>query len=143
MKKIILAVLPVLLVAGLLFDTGCKKSDAGDEDALIGITWVLQTIRYPANTVTVERTFTMLFNSDGSLDMVVDCNTCSGSYSIGDNNGISFPGAFACTEADCGPASEDTEFHDAMDSVSRYEVSGNTMRLHFNNQVSSLDFIAQ
>jgi len=144
MKKIILAVLPVLMVTGLLFDTGCKKSDADDPDGqLVGITWVLQTIRYPSRTVTVQRTFTMLFNSDGSLDMVVDCNVCGGSYTTGDNNALSFPGAFACTEADCGPDSEDTEFHEALDSVSRYEVDGNVMRLYFNNQVSSLDFVAQ
>ena len=143
MKKIIFAVLTVLIFMGLLINTGCWKSDSTDEDTLVGITWVLQTIRYPGRTVTIEETFTMLFNNDGSLDMVVDCNTCGGSYALGDNNAISFPGALGCTEVACGPDSKDVEFHDALESVSRYEVDGNVMRLHFNNQLSTLDFIAQ
>jgi hypothetical protein len=37
----------------------------------------------------------------------------------------------------------DDEFHEALNSASRYEVDGNRLRVYFNNESSQLNFIAE
>jgi heat shock protein HslJ len=144
MKKYIGVFIVILIVTGLLFQPGCKKSEEPIENPLTGINWVLQTIQYSAaNVIVIEDPFSILFYNDGTHEMVVDCNTCVGTYEIGANAAITFTSHSECTEAFCGQDSRDAEFHVALDSASRYEIDGSSLRIYFNNGASLLNFNAQ
>lgn len=128
----------LLGVIGLIGFTACKETD---DNALVGITWALESINYSSqNIVTVDKPFTILFKDDGTIDMLVDCNNCFGTYVLGANKSIESMDHGGCTEADCGPESKDDEFHAALDTVTRYDVDGNRMQLFFNNGDSTLEF---
>ncbi len=144
MKKYIGALFIIFIVTGLLFQAGCKKSEEPIANPLTGINWVLQTIQYsPQNVIAIEDPFSILFKNDGTHEMVVDCNTCVGTYEIGANAAIISITHSECTEAFCGQDSRDAEFHAALDTASRYEIDGNSLRIYFNNGASLLNFNAQ
>jgi heat shock protein HslJ len=134
------------VVWGMMFHTGCKKSDINDppDMSIVGVRWILESIQYSAASVipSVE-TFNILLNEDSTVEMEVACNYCAGTYELGNNNFILFDySTIACTEVYCGDDSMDDEFHDALNSASRYEVDGNRLRVYFNNESSQLNFIA-
>jgi heat shock protein HslJ len=127
----------------LALHAGCKKSGSIPDNPLTGIKWNLESIQYAGQqAVPVERIFNILFNEDFSFRMQVDCNTCSGAYALGDNNALSFSVQMACTDAFCGDESPDQEFHAAIETVSRYDIDGNNLRLYFNGGQSHLSFIS-
>lgn len=144
MKKYIGVFFVIFIVTGLLFQPGCKKSEEPIANPLIGINWVLQTIQYsPQNVIAIEDLYSIQFKDDGTHGMVVDCNTCVGTYEIGANASIRFITHSECTEAYCGDDSRDAEFHVALDSAYRYEIDGNSLRIYFDNGASLLNFNAQ
>jgi heat shock protein HslJ len=134
------------MVSGILFHTGCKKSDVNEppDMSIIGVKWVLESIQYSAvNVIPIQEIFSILLKEDYSLEMEVDCNNCGGEYTLGNNNFILFDySTIFCTEAYCGDDSLDTEFHEALNSATKYEVDGNRLRIYFNNESSQLNFIA-
>lgn len=134
----------VVSITLLLLPTGCKKSESNPDNDIAGIQWILESIRYSdQNVVQIEELFTILFNNDGSLQMEVDCNTCAGTYQLGAGNSITFTDHIACTEVFCGVNSKDTEFHDALDTASRYEKDGTILTIFFNSEQSRLIFHAR
>ncbi len=142
MRKTLLFIIVVLIGSGLIFNSACKKDDSDNQ--LTGTTWILETIQYSSqNIIQVENTFSMNFHEDEILVMVVDCNSCSATYSLGSNNQLTIDGNTACTEVDCGPDSLDDQFHAALATVSSYELDGSTLRLIFNNASSTLNFRSQ
>jgi heat shock protein HslJ len=134
------------LVSGMVFYTGCKKSEIINppDMSVKGVKWILELIQYSAgNVVPIEDTFYILLKEDFTVEMQVDCNYCGGTYMLGDNNFILFDySTMVCTEAYCID-SMDAEFHDALNTASRYEVNGNRLRIYFNNEASRLNFIAE
>ena len=144
MKKGLFIFLFAVIMMGMVCHHACKKSDSDSDSALVGIQWILESIRYSdQNIVQIEKIFSILFNRDKSLEMEVDCNTCAGTYELGPNRSISFIDHMSCTEVYCGPGSKDAEFHAALDTASRYDISGNTLKIYFNAGQSTLDFYAQ
>ncbi|UCH92450.1 MAG: META domain-containing protein [Candidatus Aminicenantes bacterium] len=146
MKRFFLIFMLLFMVSGMVFYTGCKKSDLNDppDMSVVGVKWILESIQYSArNVITIEEMFYILLKEDFRVEMEVDCNYCAGSYALGNNNFILFDySTIACTEADCGDDSLDEEFHEALNTASRYEVDGNRLRVYFNNEQSQLNFIA-
>lgn len=146
MKKKVFVSMLVIIFIGLAVHPGCKKSDIVQENPLWGARWVLQSFEYSAqNILLVIRPFSLLFRENGTVDMVVDCNTCIGNYEA-DNNGsgsLTFIDHTGCTEIFCGEDSVDNEFHAALDSASRYEINGMELKIYFNNGQSRLNFFGQ
>ena len=146
MKRFLLISIVLFMVSGILFHTGCKKSDVNEppDMSIIGVKWVLESIQYSAvNVIPIQEIFSILLKEDYSLEMEVDCNNCGGEYTLGNNNFILFDySTIFCTEAYCGDDSLDTEFHEALNSATKYEVDGNRLRIYFNNESSQLNFIA-
>ncbi len=144
MKRFFLLFMLLFFIFGLVLHTGCKKSDISPDSLLQGVKWILESIQYSAqNVVPIEETFYILFNEDLTFQMQVDCNSCTGTYVLGANNSLTFADQMACTDAYCGDDSKDNEFHAAIDTVSRYDVDGNRLRLYFSNEQSHLNFIAE
>ena len=146
MKRFLLFFMLFFLVSGMIFHTCCKKSELINpaDMSVKGVKWILESIQYSAgNVVPIEDTFYILLKEDFTVEMQVDCNYCGGTYALGDNNFILFDySTMVCTEAYCID-SMDTEFHDALNTASRYEVNGNRLWIYFNNESSQLNFIAE
>jgi heat shock protein HslJ len=143
MKRFLVIILLFCVISGMAFHTGCKKGKQITDYPLQGIKWILESIQYSnQNILSIERMFYVLFNEDLTFRMQVDCNTCNGTYSLGANQAILFSRQMACTDAFCGDDSPDNEFHAALETVSKYDVNGNRLRLYFNNEQSFLNFIA-
>lgn len=142
MKKYGFVLLSVMIAGAMLLFPGCRETKI--INPLTGVNWILQSFRYgDQNIVTVERTFSLLFKEAGEVDMQVDCNTCYGTYVIGADNVLYFTSHGGCTEIYCGQESRDQEFHQALDTASRYDKQGNTLLIYFNNQDSVLTFISR
>lgn len=142
MKKHGCVLLAGIIAGAMLLFPGCRETEI--INPLTGVTWILQSFRYDdQNIVTVERTFSLLFKDGGEVDMQVDCNTCYGTYVTGAGNVLYFTSHGGCTEIYCGDDSRDQEFHQALDTASRYEKQGNTLLIYFNNQNSILTFISR
>jgi heat shock protein HslJ len=133
MKKIFSFSMVLLFISGLMLVSlgGCKKSAEYSIDDLIDFTWVLQEFHYSDQLIiAAEQTFTIVFRSDDTVEMKVDCNNCFGNYSAVRGT-LSFLDSFACTEAHCGNESQDQRFMVVMNNVSRYEITGNTLKIYF------------
>lgn len=148
MKQFLLIFILLFMVSlGLLVHTGCKKSDINEppDMSIVGVRWMLESIQYSAvNVIPIVETFFILLKEDSNVEMEVDCNYCAGTYELGNNNFILLDySTIACTEAYCGDDSMDDEFHEALNSATKYEVDGNRLRVYFNNESSQLNFIAE
>jgi len=144
MKKYVLVFLMAVIFIGTMIHFGCKKSDSIVENPLWGAKWILEAIQYSdQNIVLIRRPFSLLFKQDGTVDMVVDCNECFGTYEVGDNGSLSFLDHGSCTEVFCGDDSNDDAFHAALDTASRYEIIGRSLRIFFNNGQSRLNYTAE
>jgi heat shock protein HslJ len=147
MKQFLLIFMLIFMVSGMVFHTACKKSDINDppDMSIVGVKWILESIQYSAaNVVPIEEIFYILLKEDSRVEMEVDCNYCAGTYELGNNNFILFDySTIACTEAYCGDDSMDDQFHEALNSATKYEVDGNRLRVYFNNESSQLNFIAE
>jgi heat shock protein HslJ len=146
MKRFLFLFILLFMVWGMVFHTGCKKSDINEppDMSIVGVKWMLESIQYSAaNVIPIAEIFFIQLKEDLSLEMEVDCNYCAGTYELGNNNFILFDySTIACTEAYCGDDSRDDDFHDALNSATKYEVDGNRLRVYFNNESSQLNFIA-
>jgi heat shock protein HslJ len=144
MKRFLAILILLCVIPGMAFHPGCKKSNLITDYPLQGIKWILESIQYSnQNILSIERMFYVLFNEDLTFQMQVDCNTCNGTYALGANHSILFSRQMACTDAFCGDDSKDNEFHAALDTVSKYDLNGDRLRLYFNNEQSQLNFIAE
>ena len=147
MKRFLLIFMLLFMVSGTVFYTACKKSniDKPPDMSIVGVKWILESIQYSVvNIIPIDEIFFIRLRDDYRLEMEVDCNYCAGTYELGNNNFILFDyTTIACTEADCGEDSRDDEFHDALNSATRYEVDGNRLRVFFNSESSQLNFIAE
>jgi heat shock protein HslJ len=142
MKRRLFMSILVICFMGFTFHTGCKTDNPNsNSDLLFNIEWVLESIRYSTlNIVPIQDSFSILFRQNGSIDLEVDCNMCTGTFELGENGAMTITDHSLCTEVFCGPDSRDAEFHTALDSVNRYEIVGNNLRIFFNNGQSLLNF---
>lgn len=135
-KNVVTFVSITFLVLAVILLPGCKESEVTPTNTgFVGKMWVLQSIFYNGIGESFPSgTFSIRFNNDGSFDMNADCNSCGGTYSLGNEGIITFPSGFVCTEVDCGPGSGDTEFLAAMNRVVGYQYdseSGKFLALFF------------
>ena len=144
MKNLLLIVMIIIIgfVVGVF--TGCKKVHHQINSPLTGVKWILKSIKNPiGNMVSIEKPFSLLFHDNGEFYATVDCNLCSGTYTLNGNNSISFLDQIICTEVYCGPDSKDGVFHKALNSASAYEISSNQLVIYFNSNSGILNFVAE
>lgn len=104
--------------------SSCSTGTSPDELSEMQGNWELQSLQLGGATVQIPNpeSYTVRFNSDGSLDIRADCNGCFGSYET-DGNSISI-GTLGCTAAACLPGSLGTQYAAALSSASSFERSG-------------------
>ncbi len=142
MKGVLGRLLLGLFLILIIFQTGCKQTDTFGILDLLEKKWILNSIHYsPENVISSTGDFSIIFENNGMLTMQVDCNGCSGKYTLGDNNSISLQFEL-CTQAYCGPDSLDSQFHETLENSTRFEIIGNNLRIYFSN-TGYLDFTSQ
>jgi heat shock protein HslJ len=77
--------------------------------ALLRQPWILHSFKRDSSLIKIAtpEKYALTFMVDGSVRVIIDCNTCDGLYSAA--NGISqlYMMQFACTNVLCGPDSQD------------------------------------
>jgi heat shock protein HslJ len=108
------AVLAVFTLAGCTTTPDTTESGTG-EFSLTGTVWQWESVTIAGqDTLTVPNpaSYTIIFNEDGTLGGMNDCNSYTGTYTT-ENNGIQIqPGA--TTAAFCGEESMDLLFSESL-----------------------------
>lgn len=137
MKKTLLCLLKVIVLVGFIIFPACKESDTNTSSPLVGVSWQLQSIALlESNVIPVPERITVLFKSDETVALSVDCNTCFCNYTAYEPNALYF-GTPSCTEAYCGVNSHDLLFKTLLSYVYEYEITGDTLRVTFMNPTTS------
>src|SRR5215211_2689584 len=100
--------LPLVLLILTVGTVGCDESPTGPTE-LVDITWKLETVaRVGSAIVTVPNPeqFTVRFETNGTLSVKADCNSCTGRYVL-DGSSVSV-GNLACTLVACPTPGVDT-----------------------------------
>jgi heat shock protein HslJ len=82
--------------------------------------------------------YTLRFFPDGTMNIVADCNTGSGTYTL-DGNAMTIQ-VGTLTTAFCGEDSLDTQFLAYLDQVTAYDLAGNYLALILAEEAGQLGF---
>jgi heat shock protein HslJ len=137
-------ILPVgLSVLVLLVAVACAPAATpAPTNSLTGIVWQWTTVTDQGKTTTVPNpeNYTIIFNTDGTLNGKADCNTFNGVYS--QQNGFTIK-LGASTMAYCGDASLDLQYTQLLSNVAAggpdgagglaLETAGGAQRMLFKN----------
>ena len=140
LKELFLFTLLLMLQAGCSDDLGLSDDTQAVE--LISTKWVLRSIDVPDSQdieVDTNKSFSIQFFEDLHLSGINDCNDYFGVYKISDNSSLSLDSLIS-TAVGCGE-SIDREYSRALHSVYSYEISNNMLRLYYDENNSSLNYI--
>lgn len=114
-----IVLLAVLAVAGLVLvgcnSTGGTTESVTDEFSLTGVEWQWQSVTIAGQetqTISNPASYTIVFNEDGTLYGMNDCNSYGGTYTT-ENGGIQIQ-LGASTAAFCGEQSMDLLFSQSL-----------------------------
>lgn len=100
---------------------------------ITGKLWQLQSIRQASGTTTITTPdkYTALFDTDSSVSILADCNSCTAACAITPRQdyiaGALSVSAPVCTKMYCGAASKDGLFTSIISNVAQYWISGNKL----------------
>ena len=123
--------IPVLLVL-IFISCDLFKTQDSEDLPLTETRWELISFHYLFQSPILVKNseFTIVFSDTGTVQSKVDCNWCSGEFTLSAQNAISIQLGI-CTEAYCGDDSKDNDFHDAITNITRYVIDENTLKLFF------------
>jgi heat shock protein HslJ len=119
-----LALVVVILAVGAV---GCDENPVSPSE-LVDITWQLQSVSRVGNPVVNvpnPEQFTVRFETNNTIAVRADCNTCTGGYTL-DGESLSI-GQLACTLIACPSPGLDALYTAALQNVRTAEVSGNEL----------------
>lgn len=131
MNKVLITIVAMvaLLVGGFLVLNNYiyqeKQADPTDA-SLTSQTWTWVAALYNDGREVVPQdptAFTLNFGTDGTFDATTDCNSMSGSYTVGDDGQISF-GPIAMTKMFCEGSQEQTFSRLLTDTTTYHITSG-------------------
>jgi heat shock protein HslJ len=130
----------VSLMVVILFASACsaQKAQAG----VIGITWqwvgMVETKPASQSVVPTPENYTLILETDGSLNIKADCNRVNGSYTIGSSTLTIELGA--STMAFCGEQSVDQKFLESLRNVASYTIENDQLVLILKNDAGKMTF---
>ena len=119
--------LPLVLLILTVGAVGCDESPTGPTE-LVDITWKLETVAHVGSalvTVPNPDQYTVRFETNGTLSVRADCNTCTGRYVL-DGSTVSI-GNLACTLIACPTPGVDTLFTSGLQNAKTVTVSNNNL----------------
>ncbi|MCK6623387.1 MAG: META domain-containing protein [Calditrichaceae bacterium] len=133
----------------IIFSTSCKESISIDgskssDEPIIGITWKLasiDTINGGVQAIYSGQEYTLLIKEDSTASGRSHCNLYEARVRLG-NGTITFFD-LAETEMWCRPPSLDGEYIHALLAASHYRVSGQKLKIFYNNQQNVLNFTGE
>jgi len=133
----------VVSLSGLALLVACAPAATpAPSNSITGIVWQWTTVTDQGKTTTVPNpeNYTIIFNTDGTLNGKADCNTFNGVYS--QQNGFTIK-LGASTMAYCGDASLDLQYTQLLSNVAAggpdgagglaLETAGGAQRMLFKN----------
>lgn len=130
------------LISAVLLAACAPAATPTPTNAITGIVWQWTTVTDQGKTTTIPNpeNYTIIFNSDGTLNGKADCNNFTGVYS--QQNGFTIK-LGASTMAFCGEASLDLQYTQLLSNVAAggtdgagglaLETAGGAQRLLFKN----------
>jgi len=119
--------LPLVLLILTVGAVGCDESPTGPTE-LVDITWKLETLAHVGSaivTVPNPDQFTVRFETNGTLSVRADCNTCTGRYVL-DGSTVSI-GNLACTLVACPTPGLDTLFTSGLQNAKTVTVNNDNL----------------
>ena len=119
--------LPLVVLILAVGAVGCDDSPTSPTE-LVDVTWKLESVARVGNaivTVPDPDQFTVRFDSNGTVSVRADCNTCNGRYTL-DGSALSI-GNLACTLIACPMPGLDTVFTSALQNVRTASFSGDKL----------------
>ena len=130
----------IALVATVVV-AGCQSGDS-----LAGPTWqwtALEETNTAGQPVTPDpATYTIEFLTDGTVNVKADCNSLSGTYTVGIPLDLTINLA-ATTMASCGDPSLDGMYLEFLSRISSYSTDNGELRLFFADDVGAMQFRSQ
>ena len=119
--------LPLVLLILTVGAVGCDESPTGPTE-LVDITWKLETVAHVGSalvTVPNPDQYTVRFETNGTLSVRADCNTCTGRYVL-DGSTVSI-GNLACTLIACPTPGVDTLFTSGLQNAKTVTVNNDNL----------------
>jgi heat shock protein HslJ len=130
-----------IALSGMLAITGCQAGDS-----LAGPTWEWtgpQVTDPSGQSVAPDpESYTIEFHSDGTVNIKADCNTLTGSYTVGVPLDLTIELATS-SRAVCGELSLESVFVEYLSRISSYSTGGSELRLFFADDVGAMQFRVQ
>lgn len=133
----------------IILSTSCKESTSIDDskssdETIIGITWKLtsiDTINGGVQTIYSGQEYTLLIEEDSTAAGRTHCNIYVAKVRLGCDTIVFFD--LVETEMVCRPPSLDGEYIHALLAASRYRVSGQKLKIFYNDRQNVLNFTGE
>ncbi len=139
-RKNISTIFVVMLIL-ITFTSACNSRQGGTD--LIDITWQWVSLAEyePASQSVVpdSENYTIILNTDGTMNIKADCNMVSGSFMI-DGKSLTLE-LGPSTMAFCGEESLDLMFTDLLNNVESYTLENDQLVLNLENEFGKMSFI--
>jgi heat shock protein HslJ len=133
--------LAVIALVATFVVAGCQSGGS-----LAGPTWqwtALEETNAAGQQVTSDpATYTIEFLTDGTVSVKADCNSMTGTYTVGIPLDLTIDLA-AQTLAACGDPSLDRVYLENLSRISSYSTDGGELRLFFADDVGAMQFTRQ
>lgn len=117
------------VTAAALMPTACGDNPLNPSEVQ-GVEWKLGTLQradFSVLTIPEPSRFTVQFGADGRIDVLADCNRCSGGYTL-NGNSLSV-GLLACTLAFCPSTPLDTEYVSILQGARSMALHGDQLEI--------------
>lgn len=122
--------LALVALLGALVIAGCQSGDS-----LAGPTW--QWTAQPAAQDTAS--YTIEFRMDGTVEVEADCNSVTGTYTVGVPLDLTIDVATPELAA-CGDQSLDSVYLENLSRVTSYSTGGGVLSLYFADEAGAMQF---
>ncbi len=137
MRQILVA---ALLLGYVIALAGCKDNSPQVPDTeLMNTLWTLESIELPGSPDIhpgSKWTYPIQFFEDNRIEGGIDCNHLDGEYMLTAGDSIQFKN-LSVTRIGCRDSSASLvrQYHIGLMAVHSYEITGNRLRLYFNDSV--------
>jgi heat shock protein HslJ len=130
-------VIAAMVLAAALVVAGCGAA------SLAGPTWQwapgLEAKASGGTAVGGSAAYTIEFHTNGTVKIKADCNTLTGTYSIGVPLDLAID-VTAASLADCGESSLDAVYLATLERITTYSTEGGELRLFLEEDVEAMRF---
>ncbi|OGN89718.1 MAG: hypothetical protein A2Y88_05140 [Chloroflexi bacterium RBG_13_48_10] len=138
--------LSIVMISLILVTTACSSLLSGGEELTIPSQWKLMSFSRAGDEITVVEgsTVTLEFGADGQLGGTGGCNGFGALYEV--KNDMLIIKEIVSTLMACmddGIMEQETQYFSALQSATKYEISGDHLTIFFGEAEDTLNFVKQ